>query len=230
VNFTSLKKSLLDSGAAVVGFGDVRDAVCGDISHLTRAVCIGIDRNLNERTVGALSALQAETAAWLKERGYRYLSIPPDSDRRKGKFVSKLYPLFCHKTAATCSGLGWIGKNGLVISPRYGPRLSWATVLTDAPLDTDKPIVSERCGDCSLCVDHCPSGALTGASWSRETPFVPLISHDRCTGHKKKSRGVYGKPNCGLCINICPYGRMGKSMGRVNEEVQGELPAIRQEG
>ncbi len=229
MNFASLKEALLSAGASVVGFGDVRDAVKGDISHLTRAVCIGMDRNLNERTVGALTALQGEAAAWLKGEGYRYLCIPPDSDRRKDKFISKLYPLFCHKTAATCSGLGWIGKNGLVISPKFGPRLSWATVLTDAPLQAGEPVVSERCGECSLCVDHCPSGALTGGSWSRKSPFVILIDHDRCREHKKRSRGVGGKPNCGLCINICPYGRTGK-LEEVNEEIQGELSAIRQKG
>jgi len=207
MSFTPLKNLLTASGAGVVGFGDISLAVSDEISHLDRAVCIGLERNLNKGTVELLGALQKNAAAWLKAKGYRYLCIPPDSDRIKGKFVSDLYPLFCHKTAATCSGLGWIGKNGLVINPVFGPRISWATVLTDAPLPPDAPISSERCGSCSLCVSHCPSGALTGKSWSRKTPFVKLIDLEKCRSHKKTSRTVNNKPNCGLCINICPYGR-----------------------
>jgi len=207
MSLEGLKSLLSSAGAGVVGFGDISAVVSDEISHLDRAVCIGLDRNLNRNTIDVLGSLQKKAAAWLKEKGYRYLCIPPDSDRVKGKFVSNLYPLLCHKTAATCSGLGWIGKNGLVINPVFGPRISWATVLTDAPLPPDEPIESEQCGLCSLCVSHCPSGALTGNSWSVKTPFVELIDLEKCRSHKKASRTVEGKPNCGLCINICPYGR-----------------------
>ena len=59
--------------------------------------------------------------------------------------------------AATSAGLGWIGKNGLLISPDHGPRLSLATVLTDARLRPDEPIEHCLCGECMLCIEHCPS-------------------------------------------------------------------------
>ena len=101
--------------------------------------------------------------------------MPPDSDRRKDTFISKLYALFNHKMAATSAGIGWVGKNGLLISPEHGPRLSLATVLTDAPLAPDAPVEAGRCGECTLCRDHCPSGAITGAEWSRRDPFVELV-------------------------------------------------------
>ena len=75
---------------------------------------------------------------------------------KKGTFISKLYSLFNHKMAATSAGLGWIGKNGLLISTDYGPRLSLATVLTDAPLEPDAPMEHSLCGECMLCMKHCP--------------------------------------------------------------------------
>lgn len=202
-----LKKDLLKSGATIVGFALVKDALTDDIAHLQRAVSIGVDRNLNEETIKLLIGLQKKTLDYLKRNGYRYLCIPPDSDRIKGTFVSRLYPLFTHKIAATSAGMGWIGKNGLLINPDFGPRLSLATVLTDAPLEAGKPIESSRCGDCKLCVEFCPSHAITGNEWSRNVPFPELIRFDDCSSHKKRSRAVNGKPNCGLCINICPYGR-----------------------
>ena len=90
--------------------------------------------------------------------------------------------------AATSAGLGWIGKNGLLINPDHGPRLSLATVLTDAPLRPDEPIEQCLCGECTLCVEHCPSRAITGADWSRAAPFVELVRLGACRSHKATKR------------------------------------------
>lgn len=204
-----IKRELLMSGAAVVGFADVKCVLKPEIAHLERAISIGVDRNLNEDSVSLLIFMEKKAASILKSAGYRYLCIPPDSDRIKNTFVSKLYPLISHKAAATSAGIGWVGKNGLLISPEYGPRLSLATVLTDAPLDAGTPIEFSMCGECNLCKEFCPSGAITGWEWSRFDPYVELISLDRCRPHKKNSKALNGKPNCGLCVNICPYGRKG---------------------
>lgn len=203
----SLKRELQDHGAAIVGIAGLGGHLSGEIAHLHRAVSIGVDRRLNEDTLALLMKLQKRTVRFLKARRHKALAIPPDSDRRKGTFISKLYPLFNHKMAATSAGIGWIGKNGLLINPDFGPRLSLATVLTDAPLKPDVAIECSRCGDCMLCVQYCPSHAITGAEWSRFSPFVELVRLNACRSHKQTKRVTEGKPNCGLCINICPYGR-----------------------
>lgn len=208
---TSLRKELLDQGATVVGIAGLRGYLSGEIAHLDRAVSIGVDRRLNENTLNLLMKLQKRTVRFLKARGHRTLAIPPDSDRRKGTFVSQLYSLFNHKMAATSAGLGWIGKNGLLISIDHGPRLSLATVLTDAPLRPDAPVEHCLCGECLLCKDHCPSQAITGSQWSRSSPFVELVRLDQCRSHKTSKRQTSGKPNCGLCVNICPFGRKDES-------------------
>lgn len=203
-----LRKELLGFGADVVGFAGLKGYMPDEIAHLEQAISIGVARKLNEDTLDILVKLQKRAVRFLKSRGYRMLAIPPDSDRKKGTFVSKLYTLFNHKMAATSAGLGWIGKNGLLISPDYGPRLSLVTVLTDAPFEPDEPIEHSQCGSCSLCATYCPSNAITGSDWSRSLPFVELVRLDACRSHKKAKRATYGKPNCGLCINICPYGRI----------------------
>ena len=187
----------------------------GEIAHLDTALSIGVDRRLNEDTLGILMKLQKKAVRFLKSRGYRTLAIPPDSDRKKGTFISKLYSLFNHKMAATSAGLGWIGKNGLLISADYGPRLSLATVLTDAPIEPDAPMEHSLCGSCTLCVEYCPSRAITGAEWSRSSPFVELVKLGACRSHKETKRLTDGKPNCGLCINICPYGRNDSGAGNI---------------
>ncbi len=203
----ALRKELLASGAAVVGIARMKDGLQREIAHLETAVSIGVDRNLNEDTIRLLLRLQKKAVRILRKGGYRYLCIPPDSDRISNTFVSKLYPLFTHKMAATSAGLGWIGKNGLLINPNFGPRLSLATILTNAPLQADIPVETCLCGDCGLCMEYCPSDAITGEEWSRREPFPELIQRDRCASHKRKIKALRGKPNCGLCITICPYGR-----------------------
>lgn len=205
-----LKDYLISEGADLVGIGDISQALAPEIMHLNRGIAIALDRRLNRDTVDMLMKLQHLAEGWLKAFGHRSLSIPPDSDRRKNKCISSLYKMFCHKTAATCSGLGWIGKNGLVINKHYGPGLSWATVLTNAPLETDRPLVESECGDCDLCVRHCPSGALKGHHWTIGEPLKELVSYEKC-GSLKRSRNSFDrKPNCGFCITACPYGRKTK--------------------
>ncbi len=204
---TSLRRELLDHGATVVGIASLQGLLGNELSHLGRAVSIGVARKLNEDTLSLLGKLQKRTVRFLKARGHRTLAIPPDSDRKKGTFISQLYSLFNHKMAATSAGLGWIGKNGLLISIDHGPRLSLVTVLTDAPLRPDAPMEYSLCGGCTLCLSYCPSHAITGAEWSRSSPFVELVRLGACRSHKAAKRATAGKPNCGLCINICPYGR-----------------------
>jgi epoxyqueuosine reductase len=210
VNADQLKQYLKSEGATLVGVGDVTEALSKDIIHLNRGIAIAVNRNLNRATVLLLSRLQGLTVAWLSSRGYRNLSIPPDSDRQNDKLITRLYKLFCHKTAATCSGLGWVGKNGLLINRQYGSRLSWATVLTNAPLDADEPMRESECGDCDLCVTHCPSGAIKGDHWSISNPRRKLVAYEKCTALKSRRQTLDGKPNCGFCVTVCPYSRKSR--------------------
>lgn len=200
-------------GATLVGIGDITEALSGEIFHLNRGVAIAVNRCLNLETVEMLSRLQGLTVNWLRSRGFLHLVIPPDSDRRNDKLITKLYKLFCHKTAATCSGLGWVGKNGLVINRQYGSKLSWATVLTNAPLAPDAPVRESECGDCDLCVTHCPSGAIKGDLWSINEPLKTIVSYDKCKALKTKRQSIEGKPNCGFCVTVCPYSRKNGGQG-----------------
>ena len=64
---------------------------------------------------------------------------------------------------AARSGLGWIGKNGLLISPEHGTRVGIGTVLTDAAIEHDVPLDQGCPEDCVLCVEKCPAAAIDGS-------------------------------------------------------------------
>jgi epoxyqueuosine reductase len=89
-------------------------------------------------------------------------------------------------------------------------------VLTNAPLDPDDPVRESECGDCVLCVTHCPSGAIGGDHWSVSDPGKKIVAYEKCSAFKKERHSQEGKPNCGFCVTVCPYSR--KNGGQESRE------------
>ena len=111
---------------------------------------------------------------------------------------------FPHKTAATQSGLGWIGKTALFISPEFGPAVRLATVFTDLALPAGEPVVESRCGDCRDCVDACPAGCGRDVLWRPGMARELLFDAGACRHHMTLFTGVEADI-CGICIAACPY-------------------------
>jgi epoxyqueuosine reductase len=87
--------------------------------------------------------------------------------------------LFSHKLVAHLAGLGWIGKSCLLVTLEVGPRVRWASVLTDAPLMAGEPL-EERCGECRGCVEVCPVGAFSGRSFFSDEPRAARLDVFKC--------------------------------------------------
>ncbi|SFG24105.1 4Fe-4S dicluster domain-containing protein [Desulfotomaculum arcticum] len=218
----NLKNLIIKLGGTLVGFGDVSVGLANELQHLSCAISIAIKHSpveviktpkilaYSNQLIGVdkkLKLIQKTVVSILKSYGYKSLAIPPDSMRDDNRFIAKLYPLFPHKTAATCSGLGWVGKSGLLINEHYGPRLSWATVLTDAPLKvSDKPYLTSKCGNCKKCINICPVEAINDWKWVRGL-IRPNLNYSLCREHLERNKQVLGKAICGLCIMVCPRGR-----------------------
>ncbi|MFX0202997.1 MAG: 4Fe-4S double cluster binding domain-containing protein, partial [Candidatus Hodarchaeota archaeon] len=114
-----------------------------------------------------------------------------------------------HKAFARTAGLGWIGKNILLITPTYGPRIRLATILTDIPLKPGIPLANE-CGDCTKCIDACPVKAFNPIKFKeypirREDAFNAQKCYTRLKSIKKMPQ--IGADICGLCIKACPFGK-----------------------
>jgi epoxyqueuosine reductase QueG len=137
----------------------------------------------------------------IQEEGFEAYPIPASqtiNDR-------KLEGAISHKLSAHLSGLGWIGKSCLLITPQFGPRVRFATILTDAPLEPGKPL-DNRCGDCLDCVDICPPGAFTGVAFDASEPRDVRFRAHNCRSYTQRRAQQLGEGICGLCVYVCPYG------------------------
>lgn len=115
--------------------------------------------------------------------------------------------IYQHKSAAVAAGLGWIGKSALFVSPKYGPRVRLATVLTDMELPVTEPPTESHCGECRRCVDACPSGAILGVNYVRGMERSEIFDAEKCSTYMKKAYQHIGRGAvCGLCMCACPYG------------------------
>jgi epoxyqueuosine reductase QueG len=115
--------------------------------------------------------------------------------------------IFSHKLAAHMAGLGWIGKSCLLITPEAGPRVRWATVLTDAPLPATGSAMAERCGECQKCVEICPQAAFTGRPFREDEPREARYDARKCELYLKDLEEKTGYGVCGMCLFVCPHGR-----------------------
>jgi len=137
----------------------------------------------------------------LTNEGYTAMPVhaaqPLDVENHQG--------IFSNKMSASLSGLGWIGKSCLLITPDRGPRVRWGTVLTNAPLEAGTP-VETRCGKCTECVEACPAGAFTGRDFIPSEGRETRMTAQKCYDFLMERRKTIGANTCGMCVHVCPWG------------------------
>lgn len=138
----------------------------------------------------------------LKEECIKYY-IPPAAQQNE----EDLLAVFSFKYAAVNAGLGWIGKNDVLITEKYGPRVRLSAVLVDYPFKTGRKITESRCGSCNRCVDICPHKALKGLNWDINALRNDIIDYHLCNQKRSAYIEKHGRKNaCGLCMVVCPFG------------------------
>jgi len=139
----------------------------------------------------------------LEEEGFRALPVPASVYTSRSELKAHL----CHRTIAQRAGLGWWGKNNLIVHPRFGAGIRLATVLTDAPLappgepvSASFPDKAGTCGDCRACIDVCPVGAIGGS--------ISDFDRNACFSKVREfERKVIGVGICGICVRACREAR-----------------------
>lgn len=220
-SFEDIRKILLEEGANLVGFADMTAIPVEERKGMPRALSIAVA--LDPRVVtriahgptpeyfreygranALLSALAHRAAGLLKERGFAAVALEPTTEEFD---EIRLRAGLSHKIAATRSGLGWIGKNALVITKPIGSAIRLTTVLTDAPLETGAPLDESQCGTCTACVDACPAKAPSGKNWSLGIYRDEFFDARACCRKATEFCEAAGIDStiCGICIEACPW-------------------------
>lgn len=195
----------------------IHDAVRGEVSELESVLVMGIQ----------LSAPVLETVktapTWTYYHHYRMVNLALDQAalrlagecQRTGHNAfpvsasqildwDRLLAHLSHREAGFLAGLGWRGRNNLLVNPRFGSQVRYASVLTDLPLPEGRALESD-CGQCVDCIKVCPVGAI------HEDP--EQFDLDKCAAQLRRfSREE--KLNtliCGLCVRACSGRRLERS-------------------
>lgn len=215
-SYAALKKFSHNQGIALFGVTEIHGLDCRAVlsertlTSMPRAVCLGVALSngiLNEiveeptrlyfhhyRTVNMfLDQAALKVAGYIQGKGFLALPVPASQIVDWQKQTAHL----SHKHVAAAAGLGWIGRNNLLVNARHGSRVRLATILTDMPLKIDRRAATD-CGTCRACVTACPAQAIG----DRPEDF----DHARCFEKLKEfqKRKLVDQYVCGVCVRACP--------------------------
>jgi len=170
---------------------------------------------------------------FLEDQGYRAAMVSSVGPLEMTRETRGLVGEFSLRHAGVAAGLGVMGTNRLLLTPRWGPRVRLAGVITDAPLEPDRPLDIEYCAGCNICVQSCPAGAI---SEEGKVDVMKCVRHSQKWGLAAMIRfasELTGKPpeeaqkqlrdpffwnlyqaagfrvlyDCFKCIQVCPAGK-----------------------
>lgn len=140
----------------------------------------------------ALDRIALRLSGFIQSKGYKALPVPAsqivDWEKQTGHLS--------HKKIGRLAGLGFIGRNNLLVSPEFGSRFRLVSILTDMKLEADGPI-NRDCKTCRACIPICPAGAI------KEKPED--FDHMKCYEKLKEFRNkrIVDQFICGVCVKAC---------------------------
>lgn len=167
-----------------------------DYQHVKRSPAVEASTDLAYSKMGFIAP---SVARFIQELGYHAMS--------SGNDTALSIPM------AVDAGLGEMGRNGILITPRYGPRVRLCKVFTDLPLVHDKPVdigVQAFCETCGTCAKKCPSQALPHGERSAEHNNISnsvnikkwAVDAEKCIQWWFRNRA-----HCTVCIRVCPFNK-----------------------
>lgn len=197
--YDDIKAFLLEKNIDIVRFADISELPDSQTQGLNKAIvfCLALSKEFvmniyndkpvqhddfaeKERVVDEVADL---LASYINSKGYRAYSQSEKSNLENGNFDEKTKSCrLPHKTVARLAGLGYIGKNNLLITEEYGCAISMCTVLTDAPITFENPpLIQSKCNDCEICKDICPVNAIHGNEWTQAGGRDSIVDVYKCT-------------------------------------------------
>jgi len=189
-----LKDYLISLGASKVGFADVNGLASEfvDLPHgisLVLKLPIEAIEFLNQedyqsywkcfhKQIDSLTEISLKGEEYIKNLGYDAFGL---TMTRNECDMKKLLSILPFKTIATKSGMGWIGRSALLVTPEYGSAIALGGILTDMPLEFDTPITDSECDECTNCQDACPVDAINPQKWNDRLNRSDIIDIEVCS-------------------------------------------------
>jgi epoxyqueuosine reductase len=167
--------------------------------HLSDAILEGIENQPTplyfhhyQRANILLDTIGLIVTSMIQDLGYHAMPIPAsqlvDWKNQRGHLS--------HKHVARAAGLGWIGRNNLLVNEKFGSGIRLVTILTELPLTADSPS-SGNCGSCRACLSVCPAGAIS----DRQEDFNHLRCYEQLRTFAKTLH--FSHNICGICVKAC---------------------------
>lgn len=188
-----VKKYLLGLGASKVGYANV-DGLASDLVDLPNGISLVMklpkkamhlveDEDYEaywkcfHAKVAELSKIAIKGEEYIKRLGYDAFAL---TMTRNECDMKKLLSILPYKTIATKSGLGWIGRSALFVTPEYGSAVVLGAILTDMPMDFGEPVTDSECEECTNCQEACPVNAINPQKWNDRLDREDIIDIDAC--------------------------------------------------
>jgi epoxyqueuosine reductase len=214
-NYLTLKKICFKEGLDLFGVADISgiknefQISPKTLQNLDKAICLGLRLSssilseMEEKPTklyfhhykiinSFLDQAALKLGNIIQKKGYSALAIPATQIIDWEKNTAHL----SHRRLGVLAGLGWIGRNNLLVNEKLGSQFRLVSILTDMSLSIDKPS-TKNCGSCRLCVRICPAGAI------QET--LADFNHQKCFEKLKsfQSQRQVEQFVCGVCVNVC---------------------------
>ena len=129
---------------------------------------------------------------------------------------------------AKLSGLGWVGKNSLLINKNQGSYFFLAEIICDLELEYDEPVLN-RCGNCSRCIDACPTGAITKAQVINAKKCISYLTIENKDNipeelNDSMNNSIFG---CDVCQDVCPWNKNSKPHDEIEFLPKNKLRKLR---
>lgn len=189
----NLKEYLTEIGASKVGFADV-DGLASEFTDLPNGISIVLKipkramKYVEEEDyesywscfhsqIDKLTEISLKGEKYIKNLGYNAFALTMN---RNECDMKKLLSILPYKTIATKSGMGWIGRSALFVTPEYGSAVALGGILTDMPLELGVPITDSQCDDCENCQNACPVDAINPQKWNDRLNREDIIDIETC--------------------------------------------------